>query len=131
MIYLSLRYHKRENTLCIGTSARYTDAGMDVRLEAVEMEVVSLEPFVCPRCNHFHYYKKATRRLGATMNGENQPIHIKMKLLQNEYLLNWTMSTRGRKRLSETMPSCTQPPRFPLSEAFSKAKILYRNLVQR
>jgi transposase-like protein len=79
---------KRENSLYMGTSVRYTDNRMYVRLGAltVEMELVSLESFVarfnseeacadylfqikwpkgfvCPRCHHHDYYKMKTRRL--------------------------------------------------------------------
>jgi transposase-like protein len=35
--------------------------------------------------------------LGATMNGENEPIYIKMKILLNQYLNEWAVSRTGKE----------------------------------
>jgi transposase-like protein len=55
----------------------------------------------CCGLEHNSVYERQPKEqlllLGATMNGENEPIYIKMKLLLNQYLNEWTVSRPGKE----------------------------------
>jgi hypothetical protein len=55
----------------------------------------------CRGIEHNSVYQRQPKEqlllLGATMNGENEPIYIKMKLLLNQYLNEWTVSRPGKE----------------------------------